>query len=146
MVSIYYLYNQVVEAKSIRAGYEIFVKKYEYLYDNCSLQSMIIFLLTKQDFIWKAEECENYILDYEKNKYNKNSLIIPWKFYLSLILKIANLYKKEGNNNKQIKLLQKAALEAHGDADMIQTIERAIENQEEVSYFTLIKIKLEMIN
>lgn len=114
MLAMYYLYNSYVVQKARRPNYEKFLEQYKGIFNECSIEIMIVYILSNQKWPWDIEKCVSHYNKYRENRFSKNALSIPILIELCLILEIANMYLRTGEINKYNEWLDIACLEASG--------------------------------
>ncbi|NAT11420.1 hypothetical protein C4E22_07800, partial [ANME-1 cluster archaeon AG-394-G06] len=123
MLATYYLYNLYIVQEAKRPNYKEFLKQYEDVFNECCIEMMIVYLLSKQKWPWDIEECVSHYDDYKKNKFSKNALSVPLLIELCLIVEIANMYLRAEKLDKYNKWLYTACLEASGKPDVQKFID-----------------------
>ena len=114
MLAMYYLYDLIIKEEARMPNYNDFLKQYEDVFNECCIEMMIVYLLSKQKWPWDIEECVSHYDDYKKNKFSKNALSVPLLIELCLIVEIANMYSRAEKLDKYNEWLSTACLEASG--------------------------------
>ena len=139
MLAMYYLYNLYIVQEAKRPNYKEFLKQYEDVFNECCIEMMIVYLLSKQKWPWGIEACLSHYDDYKKNKFSKNSLSVPLLIDLCLIVEIANMYLRAEKLDKYNEWLYTACLEASGKPDIQKFITECKSNGIEVDCKLILK-------
>lgn len=139
MLAMYYLYHFYVVQEARRPDHEKFLKQYEDVFDECSIEMMIVHLLSNQKWPWDVEKCVSHYRKYRKKTFSKNTLSIPSLMELCLIVQIANMYLKTGEIDKYEEWLNIACLEATGKPEHQKLINECKSKGIDVNYALFLK-------
>ena len=120
--------------------YKKFIEKYEDVFNECCIESMIVHLLYNQNWPWNTDDCILHYDNYNKNKFSKNALYIPPLIELCLIITIANMWLKAGEIEKYNKWLHIACLEASGKPNIQKLINECKSKRVEISHDLIFEI------
>jgi hypothetical protein len=84
---------------------QVTIEKYKELFNDCSIQAMVVALFKENIWCWDANTSEVTFMRYKKQSYNSQKLLLPNSIEVTLILAIANLYLEEKNETKFKELL-----------------------------------------
>lgn len=139
MLAMYYLYNLYIVEKAKRPNYEDFIKQYEDEFNECCIEMMIVYLLSKKRWPWDIGKCVSHYNMYKQNKFSKNALRVPVLIELCLIVEIANIYLESGGIDRYSGWLDVALLEASGKPDIQKLINECKSKRVEVDYNLILK-------
>ncbi|GHT77727.1 hypothetical protein FACS1894130_03030 [Spirochaetia bacterium] len=135
MLSVYWLYNILIEDTSKSENYEKLTKKYEQELNVCSIQSIIISLFYKSQLIWSASECAAVFNEYKSKKYKINQINIPVKIEINIMTKIANQYLIENNESDYFDWANKALYDSAGIKGYQDIIIECIKQKKEIEIY-----------
>lgn len=124
MISLYYLYNNLMSADFRSPNYDMFIKDHIKLIFRCNIENMVTILLLNKKWPWDIEESRDHYVKYKVGKFNKDSLNIPHFFELCIIVEIANRFLEKGDVQEFKKWLDIAILEIPGKSECQRILEK----------------------
>lgn len=110
---LYFLYNNFIILDKILPGVNAFIGKNNGLLSECTIESLLAFLLTCQTWPWSINECISKFEQFSRSQF-KNSIVIPTLMYVSLIIRIANMFLENQNFDAYNEWLDKAIVNCPG--------------------------------
>lgn len=141
MLTVYYLFNVLIPADCKMDNYIEFVENYESLFEICCIENLITHLYVGEAWPWSANECEEVINTYLKNRYKKNNLKIPGKIEIALFLVLANKYIDSELDEKQKYWLELALYDCPGQSELQTEIKEAIHNKRKMDISKILRPK-----
>ena len=114
MLVNYVLYNFFVKEDGRYPNYNSFINKFNKELDNCLIETMLTWLLMRQEWPWSLQECEETWEKYCNNKYIKSSVVIPSLMWVALTVEIGQRCLREGKQDNYGEWMETAILEAAG--------------------------------
>lgn len=105
MYALYVLYHQFIITEQALPNYQATIEKYKTLFNECSIQAMVVALFKNDIWSWDANTSELIFIRYKKQSYKSKKLSLPNSIEIALILAVANLYLEENNELKFKELL-----------------------------------------
>lgn len=105
MYALYVLYHKFIVKESALPNFQVTIDKYKELFNECSIQAMVVALFKENVWSWDANTSELTFMKYKKQSYKRQKLSLPNSIEVTLILAIANLYLEENNEIKFKELL-----------------------------------------
>lgn len=139
MLAVYCLYNNFIVPSEKRPNYDKFLSKHQHSLDECCIEILITRLLLNQEWPWDIEECVEQYNNYLQNKFSKNSLSIPTKIEICLIIEIANNYLRIKKIREYKEWLRRASLESAGIPEIQKLINESIQKNIEIDYNQVLK-------
>lgn len=115
MLYFYLLYNYMVSEMYRCNNLEKIETKYECLIEEKSIENMILYTILGAKFPWNLKVIQEIYDEYDNSRNNTNTLSIPYKLELCLILEIANFAYEENENDLLGKYINKAFKESPDD-------------------------------
>lgn len=112
MLAIHTLYNHIMIPKS--PGHERFQRVNEGLFDGCSIEAMVLLLLTGREFPWEAGKCGDVYEAYAREKFGKDALSLPLAVEVAIMAYVAENYREIGNAEVAASWSRHARLESAG--------------------------------
>lgn len=134
MLATIFLWNQVISPDDRMPNWEKTIEQYQKVLNECSIETMLIWLLTKQDWPWVPEDCAEYWGAYDARRFRKGGLSIPPLMELSLMAWIANAHKLKGQDQEHSMWMRAAVLDAAGRPDVQALLREAIESGVKLQY------------
>lgn len=116
LILIYTLYNLFISHESKIKGWDKVVKANENILDEIGIESIVLHLLTVNEFPWSKQELEDYYDKYSTNKMRKNSLKIPQIIEICWLLEMANACTKVNQHDRALYFIVMACDEKPGDS------------------------------
>jgi hypothetical protein len=139
MLAVYCLYNNFIVQSEKRLDYEKFLLKHQHSLNECCIEILITRLLLNQEWPWDIEECVEQYNNYLQNKFSENSLSIPTKIEICLIIEIANNYLRIKKIREYKEWLRRASLESAGKPEIQKLINESIQKNIEIDYNQVLK-------
>jgi len=117
MLVTYVLYNAFVADEYKCVNYSKVFDKNKELFNHCTIEIMVMWLLMGQRWPWMAERCASCWQDYQRAKHRKSSIAVPRVMGVAVMVEIASMYKQENNTSKYNSWMGIAILEAAGQKD-----------------------------
>lgn len=133
MINSYLSQNQIIETVPKSSNYKDFMKKYEDILNQCSIESIVTRLLLNKEWPWDIEEITSCYRDYEEKKFNKYTIVLPNLFEVFIIITIGNVYLDKDNVPKFKEWFNKAIFELSGEIKCQKLIKKHI-NSKNVLY------------
>jgi hypothetical protein len=114
MLTMYILYNSLVADENKCKNHIRFIDKYKNVLEQCTIESMITFLILGQPMMWSAEICAKCWIEYNRTIHRKANINIPQIICIALMVEVASLFLSEKNETKYKEWMQNALLEASG--------------------------------
>ena len=95
MLTIHALYNHYVSPTT--PNHEAVWQANESLFVECSIESMVLLLLTGREFPWDAGECAEAYGVYSKEKLRKGGLSLPPAVEVAIMSLVADLHRDAGD-------------------------------------------------
>lgn len=105
MYALYVLYNKMVVEELELANSQSTINKYQELFDECSIQAMVVALFKKDIWKWDANTSELTLMKYMKQNLKSRKISLPNSVEVTLIIAVANLYHEEADETKFRELL-----------------------------------------
>lgn len=140
MLSMYHLYNYFIVLEARRPNFKKFIEKYEDIFNECCIESMIVHLLCNQKWPWDTDDCISHYDNYSRTKFSKNALSIPPLIELCLIITIANMWLNAGEFEKYGNWSHIAYLEASGKPDIQKLINESKSKRVEIAPDSIFEI------
>jgi len=118
MLATYILYNWFIDEKHKCKNYSTIFDKYKVLFDVCTIETMITWLLMGQSWPWSLEDCEETWKKYQKKMYRKTSIKIPPMINVAMLVEIASLCFSANSLSDYKKWMGMAILNAAGQKDL----------------------------
>jgi hypothetical protein len=132
LLTTYVLYNGYVSEEHRSKNYSNVFEKYKTLFDECTIETMLAWLLMGQNWQWRKEECVNCWNGYLKTIHRKNAIKIPQTISIAVMLELASLFLTDGDESEYTHWMDMAILEAAGQKELQQ---RLIQAQSDVAAF-----------
>lgn len=132
MISLYFLYNNMIVDDFKSPNYNKFIKNYIALIFKCNIWNMITILLLNKKWPWDVNESVDHYVKYVSKKFNKKSFNIPPFFELCIMIEIANRYLKKENIAEFNKWLDIVILEMPGQSECQKVIEEYKSKKEKI--------------
>ena len=98
MVITYILYNSFVADESRCKNYLLVFEKNKALLDQCAIETMLVWMLTKQSWPWNEDICAQCWNKYQETKHKKACINVPPIMSITLMAEFASLFLcKEGS-------------------------------------------------
>jgi hypothetical protein len=117
MLVTYALYNAFVADEHKCVNYPKVFEKNKKLFDHCTIETMVTWLLLDQRWPWTPEICASCWQDYQRAKYRKSSITVPPVMGVAVTVEIASMYKQENNTSEYNSWMGIAILEAAGQKE-----------------------------
>jgi len=117
MLATYVLYNAFVADEYKCVHYSVVFDKNKELFDQCTIETMLTWLLMGQPWPWTAEMCASRWDEYQKTKHRKSSITVPPIMSVAIMVEIGSLFKEENNTSDYSTWMEKAILEAAGQKE-----------------------------
>ncbi len=132
MLSIYWIYNSLVNKDGQRPNWESIIQKHSKELSTCSVETMIVRIILSEQLPWEFDECINSLKIYNKERFWKNTIELPVMIEISLFVTIANYALQEKRSEDRIWLLDFAIFEACGNTQIQKYIIEKRDKSEEV--------------
>ncbi|MCK4391589.1 hypothetical protein KAX17_01620 [Candidatus Bipolaricaulota bacterium] len=133
MFALYSAYNLLVHEDGRTPDHEDVIAKYEDLFDECSIEAMLVLLILEREWPWESKALVKQWNLYMKQRYRRRGLAIPPQLELLVQVEIANAYLKAGSKPRHSMWLGRALLEAAGKPNLQALIREAQQNRAQVS-------------
>ncbi len=117
MLAIHVLYNRIIAPESQSPGHEAVRAKNEKLLQACRIESMVLLLLTGEEWPWTAEECARAYEAYEEQKFHKGGLSLPPSVEAACLSYVAERHRDAGQAEESDAWSKRALLESAGEPD-----------------------------
>jgi hypothetical protein len=125
LLTTYILYNSLVNEEHRNKNHSNIFEKYKKFFDDCSIETMLAWMLTGQVWPWHREECAKCWVSYQKTMHRKNNIKIPPTMNVALLVEIASMFLKDKTLINYSEWMTKAILEAAGQKGLQQKLLKA---------------------
>ena len=130
MFNFYLLYNYMILEKYRCKNLKQIEEQHGDLIDEKRIENSILYIVLGNKLPWDLYTIEKIYNEYDKKRYNKNTLKIPNKLEICLILEIANNSFAEDDKEALEKYINKAFKERPDDKFVKEIYYRFKENQQ----------------
>jgi hypothetical protein len=125
ILTTYVLYNAFVSEEHKCKNYSSVLDKNKALFDICTIETMLAWLLMGQLWPWVAEECAECWSKYQSTCYQKASIKVPPIMSVGIICEIASLYLQDENEDEYRKFMESAIIESAGQKELQESLIQA---------------------
>lgn len=118
MLATYVLYNSFVADEHKCKNYTMVFDKNKALFDQCTIESMLTWLLMGHLWPWAAEVCASCWNGYQETKHRKACIKVPPVMSVAIMIEIASLYLREESASDYMEWMKDAILEAAGQKEL----------------------------
>lgn len=118
-IALYILYHWILKTE-YNEKINRFIKKYEKEILNSSIESLIIYNLLPVSDIWKLETHNKLVFQYFTERNNKNRIRYPQLFETSILLQLAERYRKNSDHEKALNIIEQAVENYPGYQPLLQ--------------------------
>lgn len=122
LLTTYVLYNGYVNEEHRNKNYSKVFEKNKKIFDECTIETMLAWLLMGQNWPWQKEECSACWNSYLKAIHRKNSIKIPPVMNVAILLEIASMFLNDENESEYRKWMDIAILETAGQKVLQQRL------------------------
>jgi len=118
MVITYMLYNSLVANDSRCENYLLVFEENKDLLDQCTIETMIVWMLKNQAWPWSEDICAQCWNKYQETKYRKASINVPPIMSVAVMVEIASLFLCNSRISDYVEWMENAILEAAGQKEL----------------------------
>lgn len=118
MLATYVLYNSFMADEHKCENYSMVFDKNKALFDQCTIESMLTWLLMGQLWPWAAEVSASCWNRYQETNHRKACIKVPPVMSVAIMIEIASLYLREESASDYREWMEDAILEAAGQKEL----------------------------
>ena len=127
MLTTYVLYNGFVNDEYKNKNFSIVFDKHKALFDECTIETMLAWLLMGQEWPWDVIDCVTCWNKYQSMIYTKNCIKISSAMNVAILIELALKFFKDNNVSEYQRWMGEAILDAAGQKGLQKKLIQALE-------------------